>query len=439
MTKFSYLSFLFVLITFVSCNSTAEELAEKPNVILIMADDMGYECLSCYGSASYSTPVLDQLASEGIRFDNCISQPLCTPSRVKIMTGQYNYRNYSFFGHLQSNQFTFGNLMKDAGYSTCIAGKWQLNGLSYKDQIEAWNDNTRPNQFGFDEYCLWQLTNTRAQGGRYSSPTIEKNGEVIKLSADDYGPDQFSNYVLDFIERKKDQPFFVYYPMVLIHDPFVPTPDSETWNDKSISYKNNKVYIKDMIAYTDKIVGKIVAKLKALEIDDNTIVIFTGDNGTHYTITSEMINGSVKGGKGNTTDAGTHVPLIVSWPKNNKGGLVYNELIEFSDFFATFADIVETETKTDGQSFLPLLTSDKHQARETAFVNYDPKWGKRVTQFRNRFVRDLNYKLYQDGKFYKLSDDILEQSPLHPDSLSVEQISIKKELEAELSKHPKFE
>jgi len=123
-----------------------------PNVILIMADDMGFECLSSNGATHYSTPVLDRIGQEGIRFTKAISQPLCTPSRVKIMTGQYNYRNYEHFTYLNPNQRTFGQLMKEAGYATAIAGKWQLNGLTYK--LPGYQDVTRPNHFGFDEYCL---------------------------------------------------------------------------------------------------------------------------------------------------------------------------------------------------------------------------------------------------------------------------------------------
>ena len=119
---------LFTIFIFYSCARIST--GRRPNVILIMADDMGYECLSSNGSLSYKTPVLDALAEEGIRFTNCYSQPLCTPSRVKIMTGKYNYRNYEKFGYLNPDELTFGTVMKNAGYKTCIAGKWQLNGIS---------------------------------------------------------------------------------------------------------------------------------------------------------------------------------------------------------------------------------------------------------------------------------------------------------------------
>ncbi|MFV0593735.1 MAG: sulfatase-like hydrolase/transferase [Draconibacterium sp.] len=426
---------LFLLL--LSCASNPDQ--KKPNVILIMADDMGYECIGAYGSTSYHTPHINQLASHGIQFGNCVSQPLCTPSRVKIMTGKYNYRNYDYFGHLNLSEYTFGNVMRDAGYETCIAGKWQLNGLAYKDRIADWNDKTRPNKFGFDEYCLWQLTKDRSDGERYANPLIEQNGKVLERNANQYGPDIFANFVLDFIEREKDSPFFVYYPMVLVHDPFVPTPDSHDWEIQENRYKNDTAYFKDMVAYTDKIVGKITDKLKELKLDKNTLLIFTGDNGTHITIESHLQNEVIAGGKGKTTDAGTHVPLIVSWPDKIKNSRVYNELIEFSDFFPTLAELCGTEASdTDGKSFYPLLVGGNYQPRETAFVHYDPQWGANVNKYRNQFVRSLDYKLYQDSTFYHLNTDRLELNQLNPDLLNEETAQIKMQLENELQKHRKY-
>ncbi len=426
---------IFIGLLMLSCSDNTKK--DKPNVILIMADDMGYECLSCYGSTSYQTPNLDKLASDGIVFTQCVSQPLCTPSRVKIMTGLRNYRNYEYFGYLNPNQYTFGNMMKEAGYETCIAGKWQLNGLYFKDKTPDWNDKNRPNHFGFDEYCLWQLTE---RGGgkreRYANPLIDQNRELLDQNIDDYGPDIFTNYILDFIERKKDKPFFIYYPMVLVHDPFVPTPDSKNWKNRNARYKQDTAYFRDMVEYTDKITGRITDKLKELKIEDNTIVIFTGDNGTNTRITSHTHNGVVQGGKGNTIDAGTHVPLIISWPQKVQEGFIYNNLIEFSDFFPTLAQLIGKDVKSDGKSFLGIITGVNHTPRKTAFVYYDPQWGKSVNKYRNVFVRTLNYKLYQDGSFFNLNYDILEKEPLNPDSLTKDEIVIKTMLEKELNKHP---
>jgi arylsulfatase A len=328
--------------------------------------------------------------------------------------------------------------MQDAGYATCITGKWQLNGAYHKDEILDWNDTTKPNQFGFDEYCLWQVTKAGGEGGRYANPLIEQNGKILERNVEDYGPDIFSEYILDFMERNKDKPFFVYYPMVLVHDPFVPTPDSKEWINDDIRNKNDTTYFKDMVAYTDKIVGRITAKLEELNIDDNTIIIFTGDNGTHPTILSATIEGDIQGGKGNTIDAGTHVPLIISWPKEIKKGLVYKELIEFSDFFPTFADIVGKEIESDGNSFYSLLKGREYKARETAFVHYNPQWSKNVNKYRNQFVRTLDYKLYQDGRFYNLAKDKLEKTPLHTDLLQEDELLIKATLEKELERHPSF-
>ena len=224
----------------------------KPSVILIMADDMGVECLGCYGGLSYDTPYLDQMAEQGKRFTHCYSQPLSTPSRVKIMTGKYNYRNYEDFGYLNPKEKTFGNVMKEAGYATSIVGKWQLNG---RNEHLGWQNSDRPKTFGFDEYTLWQLTK---KGNRYADPLIEQNGRILKGMENEYGPDIFLEHALDFIERKKDQPFFLYYPMVLPHFPLVPTPDSEEWHDKEKRSGRDEHYFKDMVEYTDKLVGKII-------------------------------------------------------------------------------------------------------------------------------------------------------------------------------------
>jgi arylsulfatase A len=428
--------FAISILAIASCNSDFRRA--KPNVILIMADDMGYECLSAYGSLSYKTPNLDALALEGILFSRCISQPLCTPSRVKIMTGLYNYRNYDYFGNLHTEAYTFGNLMRDAGYSTCISGKWQLNGIYHKDEIPDWDDHTKPHRFGFDEYCLWQLTKLRKDGERYANPLIEQNGKILEQDENSYGPDIFSEYILSFIKRNRDHPFFIYYPMVLVHDPFVPTPDSDAWNSEEWRYKNDTSYFSDMVAYTDKIIGRIADKLAELNLTDNTILIFTGDNGTHTSIHSRTKDGAIQGAKGNTIDAGIHVPLIISWPQSIRKGLIYEDLIEFSDFFPTLADFVGREVISDGTSFYPLLIGEKPNPRNKVFVHYDPRWGDRVNRYRNQFAMTTDYKLYQDGKFYNISSDPEEKYPLDTGNLDENEIKIKADLEKELKKHPKW-
>ena len=413
---------------------TGCEFEGQPNIILIMADDMGYECVGANGSLSYSTPVLDGLAANGLRFTNTYSQPLCTPSRVKIMTGKYNYRNYEEFGYLNEKELTFGTLMRDAGYETAIVGKWQLNGLAY--DLPGFDDNTRPGKFGFDEYCLWQLTVPGNMGSRYANPVIEQNGELLTFSENEYGPDIFANYIIDFVKRKREKPFFIYYPMVLVHDPFVPTPNSEEWSDPDLRLKGSKEYFADMVTYTDRIVGKIAAALEENGIDDNTILIFTGDNGTSRAISSETTWGKVDGFKGNTTNAGTRVPLIISWPEKMEEGRVYDGLIDFADFMPTLASIAGTSVESDGISFLPILDGREISGQEKIFIHYDPRWNKNVSKYRNQFARSLEYKLYQDGKFYFLPDDILEMNPIADTMLTENQLSIKRMLQEAIDSAP---
>ena len=393
-------------VSFFSCK-TAEK---RPNIVLIMADDMGYECLGCNGSTEYKTPNLDKLAQEGVRFKECFSQPLCTPSRVKIMTGKYNFRNYQDFGYLDPSQLTFGNLLKDAGYATCISGKWQLNGLNRKN--EGNQDTDRPYHFGFDEYCLWQLNHTRAQGERFANPLVTQNGEDLPRDENAYGPQIFADYICDFIDRKAGQPFFVYYPMVLVHEPFVPTPDSKTWSDDNNRYKKDTAYFADMMTYTDKIVGQIEAKLKEKGVWDNTLFIFTGDNGTHPTVYSSTTYGVVRGGKGSSKNTGNHVPLVVSWPNKMKAQNTVDGLVSFNDILPALCDaagINPDSYQTDGNSFLPMVTGEKNKIQDEIFIHYSPRWGRFIN---TRWVMNDSYKLYQDGRFYSTASDTLEQSPL---------------------------
>lgn len=399
-----------VLILGAAISATAAN-ATRPNLVLIMADDLGYECLGVNGSLSYRTPHLDSLASGGMRFTYAFSQPICTPSRVQIMTGIYNHRNYVRFGLLHPNAVTFANLLRQAGYATCITGKWQLK-----------NGFDGPDRFGFDEYCLWQLTR---RPNRYPNPGLEINGREVDFKNGEYGPDIVSDYACDFIEREAggERPFFLYYPMILPHWPFEPTPDSPEWDPtfrrddpREISRKGwENHFFDDMVAYTDKLVGKIVAKLEEAGVRDRTLVLFTGDNGTYTGITSMTASGPIQGGKGTTTNAGTHVPLIASWPGSVPAGHVNHDLIDFSDFLPTLAEFAQAEIPTaptlDGRSFAPQLLGQPGHPRQWTYCWYERN-GKRPAA--REFARTHRYKYYADGRFFNLARDPLEENPLNP-------------------------
>ena len=386
---------------FSSAIGTAAAFAgEPPNIILILADDMGFESISAYGCESYKTPRIDKMAEDGILFSWCFSQPLSTPSRVQMMTGKYNNRNYTEFGELRAGETTFANLLRDAGYVTAIAGKWQLGG-----NAQVIHD------FGFDQFCLWQMDGER--GSRYRNPKINRDGEWLTNLNDAYGPDIFSDYVCDFMKENKDRPFFIYYPEVLPHSPFEPTPDDPEWGRKA-----NERFYASMVAYLDKVVGKVIDAANQLPADRETWIFFTGDNGTNKQIKNTVCNGKIMpGGKGLTTDAGTHVPLIIYRTGGAAaGGKVCNDLIDFSDFLPTLCDIsgarIPEHLQLDGRSFLPQLNRQKGNPREWIYVHYNPRFGKVVP---SRFARNHEWKLYADGRFFNMMDDREEINPLLPE------------------------
>ena len=377
------------------------QAADRPNIVLIMADDMGYECVGANGGTSYRTPHLDTLAAGGMRFEHCYSQPLCTPSRVQIMTGLYNQRNYVRFGLLDPKATTFAHLLKQAGYATCVAGKWQLEGA-----LEG------PKHFGFDDYCLWQLNR---RPSRYPNPGLEINGRQVDHTDGQYGPDIVSDHLGKYIESNSHRPFFVYYPMILPHWPFEPTPDSPDWNWMSkgeLKGQGNPKYFADMVAYTDKMVGKIVAELDELKLRENTLVLFTCDNGTATSITSRMGDRVIKGGKGTTTDAGTHVPFIANWPGTIKPGQVSDALVDFTDILPTLLDVAgvkpPAEPALDGHSLLPMLMGTGRSPREWVYCWYSRDGKQNIAES----ARDRRFKLYRDGRFFDVAADPLEQQPL---------------------------
>jgi arylsulfatase A len=381
--------------------SIAAVAAERPNIILILADDLGYETLGANGGTSYQTPVLDKLAAGGLRFTHCYAQPLCTPTRVQLMTGRSNARNYLNFGNMDPRAVTFGNHFQQAGYATCMAGKWQLG-----------HALDLPKKFGFGEFCLWQHTR---RPPRYANPGLEINGVEKDFSNGEYGPDVVSDYALDFIARHKTKPFFLYYPMMLTHDPYQPTPDSKDWDPKARGEKVNHKpeHFGDMVTYMDKLIGRMVAKLDECGLRDNTLVLFLGDNGTGAGTRSMMGGRAVIGRKGRTIDAGMHVPLIANWPGRVAKG-VCDDLIDTTDFLPTLCDVaavrIADPQPLDGRSFAPQLRGGKGQPREWIYSWYSPRQGSDKTV--SEFTFNRHFKLYRSGKFFDLTTDPDEKKPL---------------------------
>ncbi|MCX6879199.1 MAG: sulfatase-like hydrolase/transferase [Verrucomicrobia bacterium] len=374
----------------------------RPNIILILADDLGYETIGANGGTSYQTPVLDKLAAGGVRFTHGFAQPLCTPTRVQLMTGRSNARNYLNFGNLDPQSVTFGNRFQQAGYATCMAGKWQLG-----KALDL------PKKFGFDEYCLWQHTR---RPPRYANPGLEINGVMKDFSKGEYGPDLVNDFALDFIARHQSQPFLLYYPMMLTHDPYQPTPDSKDWDPKAEGETVNRAaaHFGDMVAYMDKLIGKVLAKLDELGLRDHTLVIFLGDNGTGAGTRSMLDGRVVIGKKGSTVDAGMHVPLIANWPGHLAKSTICHDLVDTTDVLPTLCEAagvkLDAPEKLDGRSFFPQLLGEPGHPREWIYAWYSPRQGNDKTV--HEFAFNHHFKLYRNGRFFDLTKDPDEKAPL---------------------------
>ena len=390
----------------------------RPNILFILGDDLGYGTLSCNGSTTCKTPNLDKLAATGVRFTNAHAMPICTPTRLQLMTGKYNFRNYTKFGEMSAGEITFGNLLRDAGYATCMAGKWQLGG-----------NDASIRKFGFDQYCLWNFIHRGET--QYWGADIWENGKKRDDIAERYGPDIHVDYLLKFLDaQRKDKPFIAYWTTPLPHEPYSQTPDSAdapmpgeprpalpsrgktaATKGKFGEYGDPK-YFPEMMAYLDKLVGKVVQKLEDLHLREDTMIVFLGDNGTGYTVDIKFNGIEVTGGKGQTTVYGTWVPMIVNWPAGGATGTVCEDLIDTTDFLPTFLEAAGTKPSAnsalDGRSFLPQIRGQSGQPRDWAFFHFIKSPDKPATEW----ILDQRWKLYTTGEFYDYRADPKEHKPV---------------------------
>ena len=343
--------------------------------------------MSCYGADKYKTPNIDKLAEGGTRFETCYAAPLCGPSRCVLMTGRFAFRtggitNQSWRtggpGALSKDEQPVAKLLKQAGYATAESGKWRQVGETPKD-------------WGFDEYC----TDPTA-GGWFWKDGYEKNGEQVEAPGH-YNPDVIQAFSLDFIRRHKEGPFFLYYPMHLVHGPILRTPDSKP---------GTKEYYADNIAYMDKQVGEIVAELEKLGLREKTLVIFSGDNGTALTYPSTIGGRMINGKKASMLEGGSRVPFIANWPGVTPAGKVSKDIVNFTDMLATFAELGGAKLpegfKYDSVSIAPQLRGEKGNPREWAYVQLGAKW----------YVREQGWKMNESGELFDMSDAPFVEKPV---------------------------
>ncbi|MGC6424855.1 MAG: sulfatase-like hydrolase/transferase [Lentimonas sp.] len=417
--------------------------AEKMNVVLILIDDLSHYGISAYGAekigsvqdffdpVEFETPRIDSLADEGLKCDYAYAYPNCEPTRIALMSGKHNSRNYLRSRAQHYSDITFGDLFQQNDYATCLVGKWKqsrgTNATHAKDYIF---------EFGWDEFCAFDVIKA---GYRMIDPDVVENGKVMNYKGVDpvtgrryFGPDIFNRYALDFLERNQDKPFFLYYSMVLMHDEHTPTPDTQParlYDEHDISKPtkwghmkgDDRRYFPDMLKYTDKMVGQLLDKLKELNLEENTLVLLMGDNGTKECFTHILPDGSVfKGDKGANKEGGLHVPLLLRAPGTIPKGTVYSGLVNVTDILPTLceaASIQAPNKKTwDGMSFWQQAIGEKGEDhRDYIYTWYSKHQADNPENlieyvFTKKFKRYSPSLLYPDakGRFFDLRTDPFE-------------------------------
>ena len=399
---------------------SAERPTAKPNIVVILADDLGYGDLSCYGAKDLQTPNIDNLVAAGVRFDNFYANSsVCSPTRASLLTGRYPdlvgvpgvIRTHitNNFGYLSEQAVLLPRLLKEAGYHTAIIGKWHL-GLE--------SPNT-PNERGFDHFAgflgdmMDDYYNHRRHGFNYmclNNKEIDPKGHATDL---------FTQWAIDYIRQqaKSTQPFFLYLAYNAPHAPIQPP---EVWLQK---VKNRQTNISDkraalaaLIEQMDDGIGKVIAALKDSGFSDKTLIFFSSDNGGQLNLGSS--NGPLTGGKGQMYEGGIRVPACAVWPDKIKPGSCTDRVALTMDLFPTICEVaaVKIGHEIDGRSILPTLRG-KAQPGEDRFLFWVRREGGNFGGRAFYAARRGDFKLLQNSpseppQLYNLAEDPKEEHPL---------------------------
>jgi len=446
---------------FSSC-ANQEKTEKKPNIIYILADDMGYGDLSCYGQEHFKTPNIDRLAEEGIRFVNHYAgSTVCAPSRGTLMTGKHTGHSYnrgnkgSDLGDfpMAKDEVTVAEVLKEAGYVTGMFGKW---GLGYV------GSEGEPKEQGFDEFYGYLH---QALAHNYYPYYLWHNSDTVFLEGNagsgqgEYAPELIHAQAMSFLEANKDTSFFLYYPTIIPHaELFAPEEYMAKYRGKLLPEKNYKgkdsgkgykmggygsqkeshAAFAAMINLLDDQVGEIVDKVSELGIADNTIIIFSSDNGAHAEggADPKFFNstGGLRGIKRDLYEGGVRVPLIVKWPGKIEAGRESDHISAFWDLLPTVADIVNVEApeNIDGISFLPELLGQKQAEHDHLYWEFYEREGRQAV--RKGPWKAVRYKVAYDYEgtpveLYNLEEDPYEENNVaeqHPE-LAAELLALIKE------------
>ncbi len=385
---------------------------KKPNIIFILADDLGIGDVGCYGADNYKTPNIDKLAMDGMRFTHAYTAPLCGPSRITILSGRHLFRTGGTNQDAcllikPSAETLMPTYLKQAGYVSTMIGK--------QGQMDL-----EPSDWGFDDYLKFQGSgiywNTQEKGKTYTV-----NGVKTDLKDNEYMPDVMHRRLVEFMTQNKNKPFYAYYSLSHVHGEILPTPDSKA---------DSKNLYNDNISYMDKLVGQLRSELVRLKLDDNTILVFFGDNGTAGGKADDATIGGrrLSGQKGSMLEGGGLVPLIVYWPGVTPKGKVSGDLISATDFVPTFAEIagatLPKDVIFDGQSFNAQIHGERGNPRTSLFV-----------QLANMYwVRSADWKLNEKGELFDMTKAPFEEILVTVDSKNEAAVAARKTLQAELNR-----
>jgi arylsulfatase A len=422
--------------------SVTDSAGERPNIIYIMADDMGYNDLGCYGAPRIETPDIDQMAAEGIMFtQHYAGTSVCAPSRSSLMSGEHTGHTpvrgnmqWEPYGQLPlpENTVTVASLLQNAGYATTLIGKWGLG-------VEGTSGD--PLNQGFDSYFGYLC---QVLAHNHAPEFLMDNGEKVYLDnkvvwtdtshwtnglgsypieINQFSQELFTQRALSFIEENKDNPFFLYFPVVIPHDNgeapegkrYSDIPSFEPYEDKDWT-ESEKGYAA-MITYLDNDVGKILDKLKELGIDENTLVIFTSDNGGDSPGSfHDESNQPFRGHKRDLYEGGIRVPFIAWWPGRIQPGTSTSHTSAFQDFMPTVCDLagIEVPPVTDGISYLPSLLGQSQEKHDHLYFEFHEQGGKQAVIRDNWKLIRLDVKNPEKTRLelYNLENDLSEQNNL---------------------------
>ena len=418
----------------------AEKKAQKqPNIIYILADDLGYRELGCYGQTKIKTPNIDKIAAEGVKFTQHYSgQAVCAPSRCVLLTGKHTGHSYVRDNRerkpegqipLPAGTFNIASMLKTKGYATACVGKW---GLGFPGSVGD------PNNQGFD---LFYGYNCQRQAHSFYPEYLWKNDKKVQLPGNKpynggphYSADLMTTEALQFIRESKDKPFFLYYASPIPHVSLEVTQDmvdmyKGKWDEEEKPYDGKKGYIAHknprscyagMISHLDRDVGRIINLLKELDLEDDTLIIFTSDNGATFCggVDYKFFKsvGELRGLKGSLWEGGIRVPLVAKWPGKIRPGTTSDHISAFQDMLPTFAEITTADIPKDidGKSMLAALTGKEQQEHEHLYWEFPARYFKGQQAVRmgkwKAIRRNLNKQPEAPIQLFNLETDIGESN-----------------------------